>query len=110
MDVEQIDVARVVHLQLGGRMPLDRERQFVRPHAPAVVHDQDARQAARVGLDLDPARARIDGVLDEFLDGAGGPFDHLAGGDAVHDLAGEAADGHESDVSASRSRGLVSSP
>ena len=33
-------------------------------------------------------------VLDQFLDDARRPFDHLAGGDAVDDLFGELADGH----------------
>jgi hypothetical protein len=63
-----------------------------RPHA--VVGHQDAGQAAAVGLDLDPGRAGVDGVVDQLLDGAGRPFDHLAGGDAVDGLGRQAADRH----------------
>ena len=75
-------------------MALDRERQLVRRHAVPVVGDQDARQPAAVGLDLDAGRPRIERVLDQLLDGAGRSFHHLAGGDAVDGLGREAADGH----------------
>ena len=39
--------------------------------------------SAAVGEDVDAARAGVDGVLHQFLDHAGRPLDHLAGGDAV---------------------------
>ena len=39
-------------------------------------------------------RAGVDGVFGEFLDHARRPLDHLAGGDAVDHVFGEAADGH----------------
>jgi len=73
---------------------VDREGQLVRRHAVPVVGDQDARQAAAVGLDLDPGGAGVERVLDQLLDGARRAFDHLAGGDAVDGFGGEAADGH----------------
>jgi hypothetical protein len=63
-------------------------------HAAAVVGDADPPPAAAIGEDIDPARAGVDGVFDEFLHDARGAFDHLAGGDAVDDLFGELADGH----------------
>jgi hypothetical protein len=50
-----------------------------------------------MGLDLDPRGAGVDGVVDQFLDGARGPFDHLAGGDAVDGFGRQATDGHHTD-------------
>ena len=69
--------------ELRGAVALDREREVAACHAAAVVGDADERDAARRGDDLDPRRAGVDGVLDEFLDDARRPLDHLAGGDAV---------------------------
>src|ERR1700682_2835915 len=63
-------------------------------HAAAVVGDADPPPAAAIGEDVDPAGASVDGVLDQLLDHARGPFDHLGGGDAADDLCGELADGH----------------
>jgi hypothetical protein len=69
---------------------------------------QDAGQAAAVGLDLDPRGAGVDGVVDQLLDGAGRPFDHLAGGDAVDGLGRQAADGHNVGLSgASRAKARI---
>ena len=39
-------------------------------------------------------RAGVERVLDQFLDDARRPLDHLAGGDAVDDAFGQLADGH----------------
>ena len=75
-------------------MPLDRQRQIRLRHAAAVVGDADEPPPAAIGDNLDAPRARIERVLDQFLDGAGRPLDHLAGGDAVDGLRGQAADGH----------------
>ena len=69
--------------QLRGGVPLDRKRQVVAGHADAVVGDADQPPAAAVGDDLDLLRAGIEGILDQFLHDAGGPFHHLAGGNAV---------------------------
>ena len=55
------------------------------------------RDATRGGHDLDPAGARVDGVLDQLLDDARRPLDHLAGGDAVDHVLAEAADRHGAD-------------
>ena len=65
-----------------------------RGHAAAVVADPDQPPAAAVGDDLDPRRAGVERVLDQFLDHARRPLDHLAGGDAVDDGFAELADGH----------------
>ena len=48
-------------------MTLDRERQLVSGHALAVIGDRQSLQAAALGFDLDPGRARIEGGLDQFL-------------------------------------------
>ena len=69
-------------------MAFDREREIVARHAAAVVGDADAPPPAAIGEDIDAARAGIDGIFHEFLDGARGPLDHFAGGDAVDDGSG----------------------
>src|SRR5690606_35010281 len=52
-DAQQIDVAGVVGLELGGGVALDGDRQFVGGNALAVVGHQNPGQASAVGLDLD---------------------------------------------------------
>ena len=54
------------------------------PQPSSVTRISD--ETARGGDDLDLARAGVDGVLDQLLDDARGPLDHLAGGDAVDGL------------------------
>ena len=76
--------------ELGGRVALDREHQVVAGHAAAVVGDADEPPAAAVGDDLDARRAGVERVLDQLLDDARRPLDHLAGGDAVDDGGGRA--------------------
>ena len=75
-------------------MALDRQREVVARHAGAVVGDPDQAAAAAVGDDLDPGRAGVERVLDQLLDHARRPLDHLAGGDAVDGGFAELADGH----------------
>ncbi len=82
---ERADAQQVVAVELGGGVALDRQRQIGAGHAAAVVGDADQPPAAAVGEDLDPARAGVDRVLDQLLDHARRPLDHLAGGDAVDD-------------------------
>jgi hypothetical protein len=94
VDAQQVPQAVLVGGQLGGGVALDGHRQLVGGQAAAVVGHQDAGQAAAVGLDLDPRGAGVDGVVDQLLDGAGRPLDHLAGGDAVDGLGRKAADRH----------------
>ena len=75
-------------------MALDREREVGGAHAAAVVGDADQREpAAAVTTSISP-RAGVDRVLDQLLDHARRPLDHLAGGDAVDGLGAELADGH----------------
>jgi hypothetical protein len=76
-------------------MAFDGELQVVAVHAGAVVIDGDQRPAAVAQHDVDAARAGIEAVLHQFLDRAGRPLDHLAGGDAVDGGLGQAANGQE---------------
>ena len=55
-------------------------------HAAAVVADADEREAAGRRHHLDLAGAGVERVLDQLLDHARRPLDHLAGGDAVDGL------------------------
>ena len=75
-------------------MALDGECQIGARHALAVVGDADQPAAAAVGEHVDAPRAGVERVLDQFLDHARRPLDHLAGGDAVDDRFGQLADGH----------------
>ena len=92
---QRADAQQILVVELGGGVAVDRERKIAMGHAAAVVGDADPSPAAAIGENVDAAGAGIDGVLDQFLDHARGTFDHLAGGDAVDDLFGELADGHE---------------
>jgi hypothetical protein len=81
-EAERADVVDVVR-QLGGAVARDRERQFARRDAGAVVDDADQVQPAARGRDLDAGGAGVERVLDEFLHDARRPFDDLARGDLV---------------------------
>ena len=75
-------------------MTLDRQRQVIAGNPAAVIGDPDERHSARRGRHLDTVGAGIERVLDQFLDHARRPLDHLAGGDAVDHVLAEAADRH----------------
>ena len=91
---EALDRLQVVTGQLRCGVTLDREGKLVGAHATAIVGDGDEVAPAARDHDIDTARARIDGVFDEFLHDAGGPFDHFAGRDAVDQGCGQNADPH----------------
>ena len=59
--------------------------------APSSLTRISSRPPACDG-DIDPARAGVERVLDQFLDRRSGPLDHLAGGDPVDQQRIEAAD------------------
>ena len=83
-EAEAVDVEQVRAVDLGGGVARQRQRQVGGGNAAAVVADPDQRRLPPSAIrDLDPAGARIERVLDQFLDRGGGPLDHLAGGDAV---------------------------
>ena len=92
---ERIDGEQIVAVELRGGVALHRQSEVVARHAGAVVGHADQPPAAGLGRHLDAPRAGVERVLHQFLDGAGGTLDHLAGGDAVDDGFGELADGHE---------------
>ena len=89
-EAERGDRLEVAVRQFGGGVPLDGEREVVRAHAPAVVDDADQPSPAGLDGDLDAARAGVERVLDQFLDGGGRALHHLAGGDAVDEHGIEA--------------------
>jgi hypothetical protein len=92
---ERANAQEILVVEFGRGVAVDGKREIAMRHAAAVVGDADPPPTAAIGKDVDPAGAGVDGVFDEFLDHARGTFDHLAGGDAVDDLFGELADGHE---------------
>ena len=79
--------------QLRGGMPLQRQRQFGRAHPAAIVGHFDSRRAAFPQPHRNGLRAGVDGVLDQLLQCRSRTLDHLAGGDAVDQRFGQAADG-----------------
>ena len=79
-----LDVVEIVLLlQLGGGVRGQGQRQVLEVDAAAVVDDLDEFAAALLDVHLDVPGAGVEGVLQELLDDAGGPFDDLAGGDLV---------------------------
>jgi len=90
------DVLEIVEAcDLARRMAVERECEFVARDAAAVVGHPDAPHTPLFELYFDRAGAGIDGVLEQFLEHRGGPFDDLAGGDLVDQEVGERTDrGH----------------
>ena len=80
-------------------MLLQREEQFVARDAAAVVDHPEEIAPAGADLDRDPARARVERVLQQFLDGGGGALHHLAGGDLSDEIGGEEGDRHRAGLS-----------
>ena len=84
---------------------LEGQREVVGRHPLAVVGDADEVLPAPLDRHVDPRRPGVDGVLQQFLDHARRPLDHLARGDLVddrrrqladdpHDVAPRRRDGH----------------
>ncbi len=83
-EAQGVDAEDVLgRVQLAGGVAGEGQRQVVGVDATAVVDDLDEAAAALPDLHVDTCAAGIDGVLQEFLDDAGGPLDHLPGGDLV---------------------------
>ena len=68
---------------LAGRVGRDRQGKLLGRHAVAVVAHGQLLDPAGDDLHLDPVGTGIEGVFHQFLDHAGRPLDHLAGGDLV---------------------------
>ena len=77
--------------QLGRGVPFQRQCHVGRRHAAAVVRNLDQGKATFGQPDSDVGGSGIQRVLDQFLQRGGGPFHHLAGGDAVDEIVGKAA-------------------
>ena len=72
--------------ELAGGMAQKGGRQLLRRNAAAVVGDADVGQAAVLDLRHDGGGSRVDGVLQQFFDDAGGTLHHLAGGDKIRHM------------------------
>ena len=88
--VDRLDVRDVADLRR--RLAFEREERVVLRHAAAVVLHGDKLASALRDRDGDARRARVEGVLDEFLDDARGPLDDFARRDLVRDV--ERQDAH----------------
>jgi len=77
-------------------MALDGERQLLGRDAAAVVRDLDQPEAALADGHADAGRARVERVLEQFLDHRDRPLDRLAGGDLSDGVGVEQVDGHRS--------------
>jgi hypothetical protein len=73
-------------------VPLDGEARVVGLHPLPVVFDRDLFLSTELDEDRQTPGARIDRVLDQFLDDGGGPFDHLTGGDLIREVTWEKGD------------------
>ena len=78
--------------ELAGGVGGEGEAEVVGVDAASVVDDADEVESAVFEVDIDAGGAGVDTVFEEFLDGAGGPFDHLPGGDLRDDLGGQQLD------------------
>ena len=96
--------------ELAGGVAEEGGRQLLRRDAAAVVGDTDEGHAAVLDLHHQGGRARVDGVLHQLLDHAGGPLHHLAGGDQVRHVGGQLLNmGHSALLSLSGQAGYQSS-
>ena len=92
-EAERVDGGEVVGaLNLARRVTLERQPRILRAHPFAIVFDAHEPLAAQLDVDLDAARARVDGVFDELFDDRGRPLDDLAGGDLVREVGGKEGD------------------
>jgi hypothetical protein len=102
---ERLDAGEVLgRAELARRVAHERERELLVRDAPAVVGHDDARDPAAVDLHVDARGLRVDRVLAELLDDAGGSLDHLARCDLVGQLVGQHDDGRAAHSSSSSAR------
>ena len=79
---------------LTGRMPRERQRQFVPVDTGTIVAHADQLRAACSDVDVDIVGTGVEAVLDEFLDDGRGPLDDFAGSDLVDQVAWQLLYGH----------------
>ena len=93
-EAERVDAQEVVLGQFRGAVPLDRQDQFFRGHAGAIVGDRDQCLAAFFQGDVDARGAGVDRVLDQLLDRRSRPLDDFAGSNAVDEDRRQQTDRH----------------
>ena len=81
-------------LQFAGREPLEGQLNLVGRNARAIVSNANVLDAAAADLDPYPGRARVQGVLDQLLDGRGRALDYLPSRDLRRNFRSEELDGH----------------
>ena len=90
---ERLDAIEILGSRdLAGGEAADGEPQVVGRDARAIVLHDDALDAAVLDHCPDGTRARVEAVLDQFLDDGSRPFDDFAGGDLVGDKLGKLVD------------------
>ena len=77
---------------LAGGVPLEGEPGVVGIHAFAVVLHADLFLASELDVNGQAPRPGVDGVLDQFLDHRGRPFDDFAGGNLIGEVGRETVD------------------
>ena len=89
------DVKKIVIGNLGRAMAPNCKFQVFPAHPCTVVGHAQERLAAGSSDNLDRTGTGVDRIFNQFLDHAGGPFDHLAGCDLVDHLFAKLPDLHE---------------
>src|SRR6266851_2036101 len=72
-------------------MPLEREQRVIAQHSAAVVRQPDQSPPAGFDIEAELGSAGIQRVLEQLLDDAGRPLDHLSGSDLIRDGVGKNA-------------------
>jgi hypothetical protein len=108
-EAERGDVHQIVAGQLGGGVALDRQPDLLGGHAATVVGHRNERAPALAQVDVDVARAGVEGVLDQLLDRGRRTLDHLAGGNPVDQSFGQPADRHRTLVASASHHSAASS-
>src|SRR4029079_10027650 len=83
--------------ELRGGVALEGLARVLRSHPVAVVADADPLLAARVDLDSDRARLRVERVLDQLLDHRRRPLHDLPRRDLVDEIVRETVDAAHAD-------------
>src|SRR5262249_46659578 len=90
---QRLDRGEVAGLSNFARcVALDGEPGIVRIHALPIVLDANPLLAAKLGVNGQPTRPGIDGILDQFLDNRSGPPNDLASGNLIGKLGRKLGD------------------
>ena len=69
----------------------ERQSDIIPGHPAPIVADVDAVGSPRCQTHVDTCRSGINRVLDEFLESGCRTFDNFTGGNAIHEMFGQAA-------------------